>query len=615
MNDFLGQSHPHHPEMSPSPEDLPHFFQGLNMSGQPSPLDNGIRHPNSHLNAHADIPPEFVGFTLTKGKKLGQPAGQPKKWAYRRRTEMKLSESDLQDIVRDEKKKGVSGQRRYLSGEFEGVKRDIVDDCIEEQNQLDPRFKYTLAALFIEKEQTSVRQRTIVSIMSINVILERHPVRTRERRSSFIEETGDLPGGQALPPHARSPHRPGHEHFARVIPPEHPEHVDHRLFGNLPGEPCVPVGPSEQPPPPPAHPHPHPHPHPQQPHPQQPYPQQAHPQQPHPQPHPQSHPHSQSPNQRFSDPFLYGMDAEDSRPSPESFGTSPEESMRNHPPNHQGREEFKATREHERKPKVASLPSDYDSLGSLSDDSGFSGARTHRTGDTEVSDHSSQEYPKRAKPQHRRRDSRRESPARGDRTRDRSRDGRRDSDYDHDGGLDRKDSLRRSRHRRDSDHKAPQAYRTHRRKSPARSPPSSREGSVRYADGYHEFIPSRTRERLSPSRRNSQESRPNPLPGRQFSNFSHPVEIHDDRTSKEWKHRFTQLENEKRWDQEEALRQEYEQRIWEQNTERMMRRDRDWERFDRRAYPGTRPGYPEVRYSQPRSQRFSRNMQSNGFPF
>lgn len=609
MNDSLGQSPPPHPEMFPSPEDL-HAFQRLNMGGQPSPLDHGIRHPNSRLNAQADIPPEFVGFTLTKAKK----PGQPEKWARYQRTEMKLSERDLQVSVLNEKKKGVSVQKRYLAPEFEGIKREIVDREIELQNRRNPQFKYTLASLVTREGRTSAGQRTTVRI---DVILERQPVRTRERSLSFNEEINELLGGQTLLPHARSPHQPGHEHIAHVIPPEHSQHPDHRLFGQLPGDPWVQVGRSEQQPPPPPPPPPAQHQHQPQPQPH-PHLQQPHPQQPHPQPHPQSHPHPQSPEQGFSDPFLYSMDAEDHLPPPGAF---PEESMRNHPPNHQGREDYKATREHERKPKGASPPSDYDSLESFSDDSGFSGARTHRTGDTEVSDHDGQEYSKRAKPQYRRKDSRRESPTRGDRARDRSRDGRRDSGYGHDGGLDRKDSLRRSRHRRDSDHKAARAYRTHRRKSPAaRSPPSSREGSIRYVDGDYEFVPSRTHDRHSPSRRNSQEPRPT---GRRFSSLSHPVDIHDDRTDiKEVKYLLAQHELEKLRDEKETLRREnermareQEKRIWEQDTERIMRRDRDRDRFDRRVYAETRPAFPEVRYSQTRPQRFSRDMQSNRFAF
>lgn len=586
MNDPLGHSPPPHPDMFPGLEELYHPFQGLNMRGPPSPRDHGIRNPNSHMNAQAEIPPEFVGFTLTKAKK----PGQPERWARYQRTEMQLSEKDLQLTIRDEKKKGISVQKKYLGSEFEGIKREIVDREIESQNRLDPQFKYALASLVTREGRTSAGQRTTVSI---NVILERQPVSTRGRSSSFNDEIGDLVGGQGFPPRARSPRRPGHERRAHMMPPQHP---DPRLFGNLPGEPWVQVGRSEPapapapPPPPPA--------------------------QSHPQPHPQPHPHPHPPNQNFGDPPVHFMDADDHRPTPESLGTSPEVPMPNHSPHHHGREDFKATREHERKPKVTSLPSDHDSLEeSLSDDSGFSGTRTHRTVDTEVSDHGGPEYPKRAKPQHRRKESRRESDAR----RDRSRDRRRDSDYGLDDGLDRKESLRRSRHRRDSDQKAPRAYRTHRRKSLGRSSNSSRESSVRYEDGDYEFIASRTHERPSPSRRNSQESHPN---GRRFSSFSHPVAIHDDRNDlKELKHLFTQLQCEKLRDEKEALRREnerlareHEKRIREQDAERMMRRDRDRDRFDRWMYLDPRPGFPEVRYSQPRPQRFSRDIHSNRFP-
>ena len=587
------------------------------MRAQPSPLGHGIRNPNSRLNPYAQIPPELIGFTLTKVKKTGQ----PEKWTSYQRKDMQLSEKDLLLKIRDEKKKGISVNKKYLAPEFQGIKREIVDHEIDAQNRLDPQFRYTLASLATREGRNPAGARTTISI---DVILERQPVRTRERSSSFTEEINDPIGGPAYPPHGRSPYLPGHEHGAHAVPHEHP---DPRLFGDLPGEPWVQVGRSEQAPPPPPPPPP-------------PAPPQFHPPS-----HPQPHPHPHPPDQGFGDPSLHFINTGNHRPTADSFASSPEEPMRNAPSNHHGngdfnrhakedfhhhgkedfnrhgKEDFKAHREHERKPKVSSLPADYDSFESLSDDSVFSGARTHRTGDTEVSDHGGQEYPKRAKPQYRRKESRRESDARRDRSRDRSRERRRDSDNYYDDGLDRKDSLRRSRHRRDSDHKAPRAYRTHRRKSPARSSNSSREGSVRYVDGDCEFIPSRTHERPSPSRQNSQEPRPSIRHGRRFSSFSHPVDIQDERNDiKEFKHLLTQIECEKLRNETEALRRDNERMardkmIREQETERMLRRDRDRDHLDGWAYSDTRPGFSEMRYNQPRPQRFSRDLQSNRFPF
>lgn len=590
----------------PSPYD-----HGMHMRGPPSQQDHGIRNPHPRPNVHDDIPPKFIGFTLTKVKK----AGQSETWRLPQRTEMKLSEEQLQHKIREEKKKGMSPWKKYLDPEFEGLKRNLVDEEIDSQNLLNTQFKYTLASLTTQERRTATKNRTT---SAINVILEREPARTRGRSTSLNEEVSDLLGGPAYPPHGRPPHHPGHEHLAHAEPHEHP---DPRLFRNQPGEPWVQVGPSDQPLPPPSPPLPPPQSHPQ-PHP---------PPQPqfHPQSHPSSHPHPQ-PHQSFGDPHLHFGDADGLSPTSDSFGSSPEEPVRNTAPHHHGKKDSKAPREHERKPKRTSLPSDHDSWESLSDYSGFSGAGTYQSGDTGVTDHDGLEYQKRAKTETRRKDSRRESDAR----RDRSRERRRGTEYDNDDGLDRKDSFRRTRHRRDSDQKAHRPYRTHRRKSPVSSPHSSRESSVRSVEGDYEIVSPRTRERYSPSRRNSQESRLSNLHGRRISSFSHPVDVHDDRNvlNKEIKHIVTEIENEKLRGENEALRRDHErmarenemrlseqekrfreqERLREQEAERMMWRGRD--RFDRHAYSDPRSGFSEMRYNQPRSHRFSRDIQTNRFP-
>lgn len=605
------------------------------MGGSPLPRDPGVHDLNPLLD---EIPPRYVGFTLTKVKK--SETGERERWSLCDRTEMRLSEQELLRKIENEKAKGVSVQKKYLHTEFQGIKRTVLDREIESQNQRDPRFKYTLASLNTREGRTARQQRTTIAI---HVILERQPIPTRVPSPGL-----DLTGIPTHPPVKRLPTRSGFEPMAPPMPHEshEPRSVRHRPeehWGPMErSEPLLPPSPPSPllppPPPPPLqsnqpHSQPHPQLHPQS-HPQT-YPPS------HPQTHPQSHPqfppvaqypirpvpqsHPSYPSFHNSPPQF--MDVHENRPMPgDFFGPFPEEHVRNLPQDHLGPEAFKASNEHERRAKATPLASDYDSLESASDDSGFSGAKTHGTGDTEYSDHGGHDSPKQSKHQHHRKEASRDIDPRADRSHDR----RRDNNYTHDHGPERKDSLHQPRHRRDAEPKNKLPYRVHRRRSPQRSPNSSLgSSSTRYLVEEVEYLPARTQERPSSSRRNSQEQRAKAVHSRRYSGFAQPVAIHDDRqelredireeVKEDLKQFFAdqlergqlRLENDALLRENERMQREQEKkRLIEQENDRAMKGGRD-----RWGYAEARSVFPEPRYNPARPQRFSRDLESNRYPF
>lgn len=596
MNAPLGRSLPPHVDRSPNPEQLHHAFERMNMGNRPPQLDHGI-----HLPDLDDFPPAYVGFTLAKRKRSG--TGQLETWEQTRRTEMQLSEEELVQQIRSEKRKGISVEKKYLHVDFQGVKRDRVDSEIEFQNRLDPRFRYTLASLTTKEGRTPKGQRMTTSM---NIILRREPARGRGRSFGPNEDLVDLAGAPLYPPFVESPRLSAHGQLAEDLSHQYPEP---RLGQNQPQEPWVHVSPHPSPPPPPPP-----------------------PPQPHHRPQPQPQPHPHTPHPGFNDSSQPFMDADHHRSAPPEFGRmSPADHVHMHPhPAQTGHAEFRPEREHQKKQKASPQPFVYDSFESASDDSEFSRAKTNRTQDTEWSDHGSHEHRKRPK-QH----ERRKSDQGGISTsRDRSRDRRRENDYDHGRGLDRKDSTGRPYHRRDSEHHAHRAYRTHRRKSPARSPNSSRGSSSRYfTDDEYEVVPSRSHQRQYQSRRNSHEQRPGILHGRRFPSFSHPIAIHDEReefkeeveekVEEKVKLIYTQMERDRFRNEAETLREQMKEKerfTREQNLRMMteqekarMRREPD--RLDRWSYQDRQPILPELRYHTPHSQRFSRDLENNQFRY
>jgi hypothetical protein len=123
----------------------------------------------------------------------------------------------------------------------------------------------------------------------------------------------------------------------------------------------------------------------------------------------------------------------------------------------------------------------------------------------------------------------------------------------------------------------------------------------------------------------------------------HPVAVHDERNERkeDFEHYLTRLERDKLRAENDALLQDKERLLREQERmtsaqekdrmlreqekdrmlreqekdrilqERMMRRDRG--RLDR--WPYMEPIFPEPRHHAPRSQRFSRDLESSRFPF
>ena len=164
--------------------------------GHESFHERSVHSPNQ---SHGSMPEQvsYEGYTFTKCN--SRHAGQKETWAVAHMVPMPVSQKDLKDqIKRDkkkQKKKHLSALDEYNDERMKGFKRKQVDNLIRECTKIDGDYgyEYVLASIKLESRQTKNKS---IETVSMQVILKRQLI------AGFPHETST---GPSMDLHAKLP--------------------------------------------------------------------------------------------------------------------------------------------------------------------------------------------------------------------------------------------------------------------------------------------------------------------------------------------------------------------------------------------------------------------------
>ena len=117
-------------------------------SARARPVLDTRRSSDSNSKDHVS----YEGYTL-----LREPArnsGQEQTWGIAKRSEWRLSRSELDEFVKKQQKKKGDGREQLKSSEMDGLKRKQIERLVEDRNSRnDPRYEYQPAAIKLERFQ------------------------------------------------------------------------------------------------------------------------------------------------------------------------------------------------------------------------------------------------------------------------------------------------------------------------------------------------------------------------------------------------------------------------------------------------------------------------------
>ncbi len=124
-------------------------------------------HHQSH-NSSGQV--SYEGYTFTRCN--SRETGQKETWAVARMVPMPVSQSDLKDQIKRDKKKHVSALDEYNSENMKGFKRKQVDNLIRERKKIDGDYGYEYVLASIKLDSRKIKSKNIETV-SMQVILER----------------------------------------------------------------------------------------------------------------------------------------------------------------------------------------------------------------------------------------------------------------------------------------------------------------------------------------------------------------------------------------------------------------------------------------------------------
>lgn len=170
------------PRLRPPPLTPPLVLSGLpeskrfSLTPPPSPVRRHKSFHGSTLNSnpqsHNNNPRQvtYEGYTFTKY--CSPHARQKETWAVARMVPMPVSQQDLKDRIKRNRKKHVSAFDEYNDEKMNGFKREQVDNLIRERTKVDGDYgyEYVLASIKLDLRKTKGR---ITETVSMQVILKR----------------------------------------------------------------------------------------------------------------------------------------------------------------------------------------------------------------------------------------------------------------------------------------------------------------------------------------------------------------------------------------------------------------------------------------------------------
>ena len=190
------------PAVTPS---IPYFHQGKRNSATPLPRPNpapvhghNSSHESSSDHRHQAHPAKseevsYEGYTFTKCK--SHHTNRKESWAVAQMIPMPVSQKDLKDQIKKNKKKHISALDEYNDERMKGFKKKQVDNLIRECTKIDGDYgyEYELASIKLDSRKTKGKSTETVSMQ---VILKRQLI------AGFPRETS---AGPTMDVHAKLP--------------------------------------------------------------------------------------------------------------------------------------------------------------------------------------------------------------------------------------------------------------------------------------------------------------------------------------------------------------------------------------------------------------------------
>ena len=130
------------------------------------------RSPNLYHQSNTNHPGQvtYEGYTFTKCD--SRQTGRKETWAIAHMVPMPVSQKDLQDQIKRNKKKRTTALDEYNDENMNGFKRKQVDNLIRERAKLDGDFgyEYELASIKLDSRKTRTKS---IETLSMQVILKR----------------------------------------------------------------------------------------------------------------------------------------------------------------------------------------------------------------------------------------------------------------------------------------------------------------------------------------------------------------------------------------------------------------------------------------------------------
>lgn len=128
--------------------------------------------PSSRQESHSSISGQvcYEGYTLTKCD--SKQTGKKETWAVARMDPMPVSQEDLKNRIKRNRKKHVSALDEYNDEKMKGFKRKQVDHLVRERTKIDGDYGYEYVLASIKLESRKPKSKSIETV-SMQVILKR----------------------------------------------------------------------------------------------------------------------------------------------------------------------------------------------------------------------------------------------------------------------------------------------------------------------------------------------------------------------------------------------------------------------------------------------------------